>query len=576
MTPLKARPVMGTLAGLVAIAALSMASEGTQADVRRPQATQASYSQQDSSSQAPGGGFTILQINDVYKIEGIEGGTVGGLARVRTLRRQIEATGRPVLLLHAGDFLFPSVMSKFLRAQPMIRSLNLLDGDPGAFDPYTVVTFGNHEFDDRDPGLVLGRVAQSDFTYVSSNVRYRSAGKGPEQPLSSRLTNVKDDDLIEIGGIKAGIFGLTVDSQPRDWLTYGYDAGKVDGFVRAAIDRLTARGAQILIALTHQEIDQDVRMARAFPEIDMVIGGHEHFFMQRRIGKTWITKADADVKSAITIEVNRDATGRLAVAAPRRIEVGADIQKDPVVEAEVQASLAELASAARAQTGRDLMQVIGSTEHTLEGVEPAVRGRETALGNFLADTIRDRMHADLAFLNGGAIRINDNIPAGSPIRIYDIEGIFYFDNNVVSFELTGAELLDILRTSVALVHTGHGRFLQVAGIRFQYHVSGPADQPVYRIDPGDVRVKPRGAPDYEPLALDRRYAVASLDYLWENGYRDGYALFAKGKGGSSPRRLDDPSQVPSWRTVTEEAIKALPGQRVTTALEGRIVRVEGR
>jgi 2',3'-cyclic-nucleotide 2'-phosphodiesterase (5'-nucleotidase family) len=570
------RPGLGHLCCLLALPFLFDGRDISAAPVERQGAGQPIAVQQDRATEAKAAGFTILQINDVYKIEGIEGGTVGGLARVRTLRQKLEAAGKPVLLLHAGDFLFPSVMSKFLRAQPMIRALNLLDGDAGAFDRHMVVTFGNHEFDDRDPGLVFGRIAQSDFDYVSSNVRYRSGGKGPEELLSSRFSNVHDDEVVEIGGVKVGLFGLTVDSQPRDWLTYGYDNGKVDLDVRAAITRLTSKGAQIIVALTHQDLDQDVKMAEAFPEISLVVGGHEHFYLQRHVGKTWVTKADADVKSAITIEVGRNAAGQVEIAEPKRIMVDASIQKDPVVEAEVVSSLAELARAAASQTGRDLMQVLGSTEHTLEGVEPAVRGRETALGNFLADAIRDRLQTDLGFLNGGAIRINDNIPAGSPIRIYDLEGIFYFDNNLAAFELTGTELLDVLRTSVALVHTGHGRFLQVSGIKFQYHVSGASDRPVYRIDAADVRVKPRGAADFQPLDLARRYSVASLDYLWENGYRDGYALFAKGKGESSPARVDDPSRVLGWRTVTEEAIRALPGRRVTTDIEGRIVRVEGR
>src|SRR6185436_10796536 len=56
--------------------------------------------------------FTILQINDVYRIEGLDNRTVGGLARVRTIRRTLEAQGSPVLLLHAGDFLYPSVLSR--------------------------------------------------------------------------------------------------------------------------------------------------------------------------------------------------------------------------------------------------------------------------------------------------------------------------------------------------------------------------------------------------------------------------------------------------------------------------------
>lgn len=74
----------------------------------------------------------ILQINDVYKIEGLERGEIGGIARMRTLRKELEKEGQPVLVLLAGDFLFPSVMSKYFQARPMVDMLNLLDGDPSA------------------------------------------------------------------------------------------------------------------------------------------------------------------------------------------------------------------------------------------------------------------------------------------------------------------------------------------------------------------------------------------------------------------------------------------------------------
>src|SRR5688572_13849921 len=90
--------------------------------------------------QAPSSRFKILQINDVYKIEGLEGGQSGGLARLRTLRKHLESDGTPVLVLHAGDALYPSVMSKYLDARPMVDVMNLLDGDATAFDPNLIVT----------------------------------------------------------------------------------------------------------------------------------------------------------------------------------------------------------------------------------------------------------------------------------------------------------------------------------------------------------------------------------------------------------------------------------------------------
>lgn len=518
---------------------------------------------------APEARFTILQINDVYKIEGLEGGRLGGLARVRTLRRRLEAEGRPVLLLHAGDLLFPSVMSKYLRAQPMIRVLNLLDGDPAAFDPNMFVVFGNHEFDDRDPGILLGRVAQSDFSWLSANTRYRSAPTAPGDPFGARLANVHDVAVKEIAGAKVGLFGLTTDAQPRDYVAYDYDLPARREAIRRALEKLHAAGARTVVALTHQDLDEDVRLAREFPAVGLVVGGHEHFFLERKVGGTEITKADADAKTAIVHDVRIAADGRLDDAF-RAVPLGEDVEKDPAVDKEVRGWLDTLASAVHDQTGRDLRNTLGETENLLEGVEPAVRGRETALGNFLADVIRDRMQSDIAFINGGAIRINDNIPPG-PIRNYDLEGIFYFDNKVVAFEISGAELLDLLRTSVSKVHAGHGRFLQVSGLRFRYHVAGTRDEPVYTVEAKDVEIGSR-AGHFAPLDLSRRYSAASLDYEWENGYRDGYRLFSKGNGGTSPPLRAGEAQ--PWRAMTEAAIRSLPGRKVTTAIEGRIVRVE--
>lgn len=522
----------------------------------------------DAVNARPEAHFSILQVNDSYKIEGLENGRVGGFARLRTLRHQLEARGEPLLMLHGGDFLFPSVMSKYLKADAMIQVLNLLDGKASAFDDNMLVVFGNHEFDDPDPGILLRRIVQSDFGWLSSNTRYQFSDSAPAEAFSRRLANVHDVLVKDIGGIKVGLFGITLDVQKRPYIGFDYALDARRAAIDKAIAELKAKGVSVIIALTHQDFDQDQWLAREFPAVNLIVGGHEHFYLEKRIGNTWITKADADNKSAVLHNVRVTPDGAVETSH-RKIELDDSIAKDPQVDAEVDKQLARLAEVFR-KSDKNLNQVLGHTRHLLEGVEPVVRGRETALGNFLTDAMRERMNTDIAFTNGGGIRINDNIPPG-PITIYDMEGLFYYDNNLVSFELTGQQLLEILKNSVSRSHLGDGRFLQVSGLRFTYHVKESNGEYAYRIDPTDVQIRLRGAKAYMPLDPVKKYRVASTDFIWEKGFSDGYEIFSQGAGKTSPPRIDDGKLI-GFRKTVEEAIDKLPEKTITHRIEGRIVR----
>ena len=202
---------------------------------------------------------------------------------------------------------------------------------------------------------------------------------------------------------------------------------------------------------------------------------------------------------------------------------------------------------------------IGATKYKLEGVEPAVRGYETALGNFLADVARAWMHTDVGLINGGAIRINDNVPPG-PLRKYDMEGIFYYPDTLVDFEVTGQQLLDMLNNAVSRVDVGEGRFLQVSGIKFTYHGGPP-----FTVAAADVAVNGK------PLDLGAKYTVGTIDYIYNHGAGDGYTLFDP-SNPAKPKLLHpiDPMKN-DYRKATEATITALPDKTITTAVEGRIV-----
>lgn len=484
--------------------------------------------------------FKILQINDVYKIEGLEGGQVGGMARVRTLRKLLESDGTRVLVMHGGDALFPSVMSKYLEAKPILDVMNLLDGDAAKFDSWMFAGLGNHELDKGDDRILMARLNESQFLWVATNTDYcKSATECV--PLATVSEPVAETVRINVGNLRVGIIGLLYPLQKP--------YARVTDVIPAARDayRALADHTDIVIAITHQDMGDDVRLVQELPGLDAVIGGHDHLFTQQQVGSTWITKADADAKSAIVWDITVD---RNAVkATPLRVVLDATMPKDPDVDARVQHWMAKLSEALGGN------ETLGNTEDLLEGVEPAVRGRETALGNLLTDVARERMGTDVAILNGGSIRINDNIPTG-PITKYDMEGIFYYTNSLVAVRVTGQQLLDMLRNSVSRVDAGDGRFLQVSGLRFKYSKRDGA----FTVDPADVQIGGK------PLDLNATYSLSTIDYVYTNGTDDGYTLFAE---ATRPPKINTERER-DFRTAVEEYIRKQG--TVTQSVEGRIVR----
>ena len=89
--------------------------------------------------------FTILQINDVYEIAPLEGGSVGGLARVAGLLRQLEVENPNTIAVLAGDFLSPSFMGTLKKDGERIAGLQMVETLNAMGLDYA--TFGNHEFD---------------------------------------------------------------------------------------------------------------------------------------------------------------------------------------------------------------------------------------------------------------------------------------------------------------------------------------------------------------------------------------------------------------------------------------------
>lgn len=379
----------------------------------------------------------FLLINDVYIGEPMENG-LGGIARLKTLKRQLEANG-PVKLMLAGDFLFPSLLSKWYKGSQMVEYLNEAGLD--------YATFGNHEFDDSRETLVR-RIAESRFKWTSANC------KGSD---GAPIPGVSEWDTATISGVKLGIVGVTVLMPYPRWIK----CVNPDSAVHATIPRLRAAGAEVIVGLTHVFLSEDSTLLANEPDIDFILGGHEHTPQLVTVINRFVVKADRNAQTAQLVTLARhDGKWR---ASHRLIQLDASIPEDP--------NAAQLV--ARWQDSLEMRlgpaQVIATSPVALDASNIPVRSRETAFGNLVADAIRSGTGADVAAMIGGAMRYDDEIPAGV-ITNRHIESIYLFpdETRIATFRITGAKLRQILEHSVSRGGAVFGGYLQLSGVSFSW------------------------------------------------------------------------------------------------------------
>lgn len=392
---------------------------------------------------------TILHFNDIYEITPVSGGKEGGIARVATLRQQLLARNPNTITTLGGDLFSPSAIgtAQFegdrLAGRQMVDVLNHLQLD------YT--TFGNHEFDVKESQFNQ-RMQEAKFTWVSSNV-FAADGQpytGVKQNIVIPVTDRKSGKTFRIG-----MFGLTL-------------AANNPGYVRYS-DPITATAEQIkqlssqadfVIALTHQAIDDDIELLQKFPQIGLLLGGHEHVNYQNWRGNfTPLLKGDANVRSVYVVDLYFDPqTGKTEVK-PTFVPINDSLAEDIAVKTVVDKWM-NIAFDAFRQQGFEPEAVVTATSEALDGLESNVRTRKTNLTELIAQCLlRLYPEAELSLYNSGSIRIDDVLPAGQ-ITVYDIIRVLPFGGKVQLAAIKGSLLLKTLNQGIA--NTGAGGFLQSA------------------------------------------------------------------------------------------------------------------
>lgn len=471
--------------------------------------------------------LTFLHTNDNYEIVATRGW--GGFAQLLTLLKQERVASPNNITTFGGDTLSPSIMSGFHKGAQMIDLMNVAGID--------LAVPGNHEFD-FGPDVFAQRARESKFAWVASNVT-----------RDGKLFENNIDTIVKtMGGVKVGFFGLVTpetarSSSPGPSVAF---APWKETAVRA-VKALKDQGAEVIVALTHLDFAEDRVLAEQVPGISLILGGHDHEAMSLLEGGTLIFKAGADARHLGVIDLH--VSRKPAPSGPPTIEVYHGLRLTPVTRIEPDHDAAAIVKRYTDELDKELAVEIATTVKPLDSRRLAVREREAAIGDLIADSLRDAFKADVGLMNGGGIRGDREYPAGHKITRRDVLTELPFGNIAVLVELKGSDLLAALENGVSRVADRAGRFPQVSGLRFAYDPGKPAGQRVLEATVGGAKLDPA-----------KSYKVATIDFLLNGG--DGYSMLANG------RKLVDAENGPLAAQVLIDYIARL--KTIDIAPEGRI------
>ena len=459
-----------------------------------------------------------------------------GYAGLALVRDAYERAGNHVLLVDNGDSIQGEPVGTMTSGEANVKLMNAVG--------YDIATMGNHEFDyGMDRFFELTKMA--DFPYISCNFN-----KDGELQFAPYV--IKEFDGVKIAFVGISTPKTLTSSTPKYFqdengnFIYGFfedETGeKLYAAVQKAVDDARAEGSQFVIAMAHLGNEDECKpytyadVIANTTGINAMLDGHSHdtnhVEMRNKDGETVLrqgcgTKMQGIGYLKIAAEDGAMDAGVMLwncadFNATELYNLDTDVTK-AVSEAtdELNAALAEVV----AKTDVDL--TINDPTAAKDDGSPVriIRNAETNLGDLCADAYRYVSGADVAFVNGGGIRVS--IKAGDITR-NDILKVHPFGNALCVCEATGQQILDALELSVSSMPGEYGGFLQVSGLTFEVDTSIPSgvkrdEKNMFVGVEGDRRVS-NVLVGGEPIDPEKTYTVASHNYLLHNG-GDGYTIF---------------------------------------------------
>jgi 2',3'-cyclic-nucleotide 2'-phosphodiesterase (5'-nucleotidase family) len=259
----------------------------------------------------------------------------------------------------------------------------------------------------------------------------------------------------------------------------------------------------------HADRKQDYDLAETHTA-DVILTGHNHDLFIGFDGRTLMVESSYDAQYVtvidLHIETKQQGNKRSVEWWPQfRVVDTATVTPDPEIAAIVAGFQQEL--------DRQMNMPLTTTAVALDSRNATVRGREAAIGNLIADAMRERTRSDLAIMNGGGIRGGKVYEPGTALTRRDVQAELPFGNHLVTLNIKGSELRLAIENGLSRLPAAAGRFPQVSGVTIAFDPQQPAGSRVRSIAVGAA-----------PLDPDKFYRVAVNDFIARGG--DGYATLA--------------------------------------------------
>ncbi len=481
---------------------------------------------------------TILYTNDVHTYIDKQAPELT-YAAIAALKQSYQNAGKKVLLVDAGDHVQGTAYGSMDQGASIIELMNAAG--------YDAATPGNHEFDygmDRAKELMR----DADFPYLSCNW----------VDLRTNLRVLPEIKVFVRGGVRIAFVGITTPetftkSTPAYFMNKtqtkyiydilgGEDGQKLYSAVQKAVDKAKCL-ADVVIGLGHLGVDPSSSPWTSEEVIahttgfDAFIDGHSHTVMENK------QVADASGRLVTLTQTGSyfANVGEMTIAPDGTIStrlVSTYDQEDVAVAAE---------QAAWVNTVDDMLgEKIAVADTKFYITDPAtgkrrIRSGETNLGDFVADGIYtyfnevEKLHCDIAIMNGGGIRSDEDAGYWT---FKTCKQVSPFGNVACLMSVTGKQIQDALEFAARFAGAEgkeNGGFLQVAGATYEIRTDIPNtvqtdDKNVWigsatgtpRVQ--NVKIYDRHTGTYEPLDPAKTYALAGMNYTLRN-LGDGFAMF---------------------------------------------------